>query len=114
MIVDTSVWVRHLGKGEPRLREHLERGIVSIHPFIIGELACGNLGNRYEVLSLLASRPQAPVVEHSELLGLVDGNTSSGEVLVGSMLTSSPRRVYRACLYGPSIVGCLRPPLRWG
>jgi len=72
VIVDTSVWVQHLRKGEPRLREQLERGIVAVHPFIIGELACGNLRNRTEVLSLLASLPLAPVIEQSELLGFVE------------------------------------------
>lgn len=72
MIVDTSVLVQHLRKGEPRLREQLEQGIVTAHPFIIGELACGNLRNRTEVLSLLASLPLAPVIEQSELLGFVE------------------------------------------
>lgn len=43
-----------------------------VHPFIIGELACGNLRNRSEVLSLLASLPATPVVEQNELLGFVE------------------------------------------
>lgn len=43
-----------------------------VHPFIIGELACGNLRNRSEVLSLLASLPLSPVIEQSELLGFVE------------------------------------------
>lgn len=72
MIVDTSVWVQHLRKGEPRLQDHLERGMVMVHPFIIGELACGNLRNRREVLFLLASLPRSPVVEQNELLGFVE------------------------------------------
>lgn len=72
MIVDTSVWVQHLRKGEPRLREQLELGIITVHPFTIGELACGNLRNRIEVLSLLASLPQAPMVDQSELLGFIE------------------------------------------
>jgi predicted nucleic acid-binding protein len=71
VIVDTSVWIQHLRKGDPRLRQQLELGIVTVHPFIIGELACGNLRNRTEVLALLASLPSAPVVEHDELLGFV-------------------------------------------
>lgn len=72
MIVDTSVWVQHLRKGEPRLRDPLERGMVTVHPFIIGELACGNLRNRTEVLSLLASLPLAPLIDQSELLSFVE------------------------------------------
>ncbi|MGQ0848546.1 MAG: type II toxin-antitoxin system VapC family toxin [Actinomycetota bacterium] len=72
MIVDTSVWVVHLRKIEPRLGDLLEDGVVMIHPFIIGELACGNLRNRVEVLDLLSSLPQASVVQHNELLSFVD------------------------------------------
>lgn len=72
MIVDTSVWVQHLRKGDSLLQERLERGIVVIHPFILGELACGNLVNRREVLDLLASLPSAVVVEDSDLLGFVE------------------------------------------
>jgi len=72
VIVDTSVWVQHLRKGDSLLQERLERGIVVIHPFILGELACGNLVNRREVLDLLASLPSAVVVEDSDLLGFVE------------------------------------------
>ena len=32
----------------------LEGGQVMMHPFVLGELACGNLANRSEVLELLA------------------------------------------------------------
>ncbi|MCL5098782.1 MAG: VapC toxin family PIN domain ribonuclease, partial [Candidatus Omnitrophica bacterium] len=35
--------------------ELLEQGEVVIHPFVVGELACGNLRNRHEILSLLHS-----------------------------------------------------------
>lgn len=72
MIVDTSVWVQHLRKGEPRLREYLDDGIVMVHPCIVGELACGNIHNRSEVLSLLASLPTTQVVEQDELLHFLE------------------------------------------
>jgi predicted nucleic acid-binding protein len=72
VIVDTSVWVQHLRKGDSLLRERLKQGIVTTHPFILGELACGNLGNRTEILGLLASLPTAVVVDDAELLGFVE------------------------------------------
>ncbi|HUP17314.1 MAG TPA: PIN domain-containing protein [Acidimicrobiia bacterium] len=72
MIVDTSVWVQHLRKGEPRLREYLDDGIVMVHPCVIGELACGNIHNRSEVLSLLASLLTTHVVADDELLHFVE------------------------------------------
>ena len=43
-----------------------------VHPFIIGELACGNLRNRKRIISLLTSLPSAPVVEHREVLDFVE------------------------------------------
>jgi predicted nucleic acid-binding protein len=46
ILVDTSVWVDHLRKGDAALAALLERGAVAMHPFIIGELACGSLADR--------------------------------------------------------------------
>lgn len=66
ILVDTSVWVDHLRSGEPRLAAALEGGTVCVHPFVIGELACGNLRNRREVLGLLESLPAAPVATDAE------------------------------------------------
>lgn len=72
MIVDTSVWIGHLRKGEPMLSANLEKGIVLIHPFIIGELACGNLKNRKGILSLLEGLPTPTLADHEDALGLVE------------------------------------------
>ncbi|MBN1902935.1 VapC toxin family PIN domain ribonuclease, partial [Candidatus Sumerlaeota bacterium] len=59
ILVDTSVWISHLRKGEPELAELLNRGKALCHPFIIGEIACGNMKNRKEILSLLCALPSA-------------------------------------------------------
>ena len=55
ILVDTSVWVDHLRDGAPALAVVLEQGRVLMHPFVLGELACGNLKNRGEVLGLLGN-----------------------------------------------------------
>ena len=81
MLVDTSVWVGHLRYGNPRLAAHLQRGVVHCHPFVIGELACGNLGRRQEVLSLLAALPQVPIATHDEVLAFVDAHRLMGRGL---------------------------------
>jgi predicted nucleic acid-binding protein len=70
-LVDTSVWVDHLRRGSLRLSALLDEAQVLCHPFISGELACGNLHNRTEILSLLAALPQAQVAEHEEVLELL-------------------------------------------
>jgi hypothetical protein len=72
ILVDTSVWIDHLRRGEPRLVVVLDAGEVLLHPFVLGELACGNLARRNEVLALLRDLPQAPVATDDEALDFID------------------------------------------
>ncbi len=81
VLVDTSVWIAHFRKGEPRLVQLLEGEAILCHPFIVGELACGNLKNRSEILSLLQALPQAPQAETDEVLRLIDQNKLTGKGL---------------------------------
>jgi hypothetical protein len=81
MLVDTSVWVDHFRRRDPALAELLERGEVDCHPFIIGEIACGNLRRRTEILTLLQDLPQTPAVEHDEALAFVDTHDLIGSGL---------------------------------
>jgi predicted nucleic acid-binding protein len=71
-LVDTSVWVDHFCRGQPALVRLLEGDSVECHPFVIGELACGNLKNRAEILELLQRLPQTPVAEHGDVLAMVE------------------------------------------
>ena len=43
-----------------------------IHPWVIGELACGNLRNRSQVLELLQGLPTATVASDAEVLLLIE------------------------------------------
>ena len=45
---------------------------MACHPFIVGELACGNIKNRFEFLSLLQSLTMAPTVSLEELLYFIN------------------------------------------
>ena len=72
VLVDTSVWIDHLRTGEAKLEELLQRSRVLIHPFVIGELACGNLRNRATVLTLLRDLPDASVATNEEVLFFID------------------------------------------
>jgi len=78
ILVDTSVWVDHLRKGAPGLVAALDRGDVLIHPFVLGELACGNLKNRREVLRLLGDLPLAPIAEEREALEFIERRALMG------------------------------------
>jgi len=72
ILVDTSVWVDHLRMTDPVLVDLLEKENVLVHPFVIGELACGNIRNRTEVLDLLQRLPMAPSATDDEVLALID------------------------------------------
>jgi predicted nucleic acid-binding protein len=72
ILVDTSVWIDHLRSGLPELASLLERGQVLYHPFVRGELACGNLRDRGEVLELLGRLPAAPVASDDEALAFIE------------------------------------------
>jgi len=72
ILVDTSVWVDHLRDGAPALAAVLEQGSVLMHPFVLGELACGNLKNRGEVLRLLGELPAAPMATDPEALNYIE------------------------------------------
>jgi predicted nucleic acid-binding protein len=74
VLVDTSIWVAHLRNGNRQLEQLLMDAEVICHPFIIGELACGNISNRSKILSLLKSLPLAPVLEFDEFLFFIDEN----------------------------------------
>jgi hypothetical protein len=78
ILVDTSVWVDHLREGLPGLSGALELGVVLTHPFIIGELALGNLRNRKEVLQLLDDLPPAPVAADDEVRALIEQRRLAG------------------------------------
>jgi predicted nucleic acid-binding protein len=78
ILVDTSVWVDHLRSGNGMLATALMAGRVLAHPFIIGELACGTLRNRREVLDLLARLPAVPTATHSEALAFIEGHALMG------------------------------------
>lgn len=66
-LVDTSVWIEHFRYGNDRLAGMLEDGKVCCHPFVVGELACGSLRNRDEILELLRALPETPCAGHEEV-----------------------------------------------
>jgi len=81
ILVDTSVWVSHLRDGDSLLKSLLNRGVVVCHPFIIGELACGNLKKRSEILTLLNALPFAKLATHEEVMRFIDLQNLMGKGL---------------------------------
>ena len=81
MLVDTSVWIDHFRSDSPGLRRMLDENLVVCHPLIIGELACGQMKRRTEVLTSLAELPAIPMIEHEELLAFIETHTLFGQGL---------------------------------
>ncbi|MGD2201559.1 MAG: type II toxin-antitoxin system VapC family toxin, partial [Candidatus Bathyarchaeota archaeon] len=102
VLVDTSIWVSHFREGNPHLKDLLLNGQAVCHSFIIGELACGNLQNREEILSLMHALPSAMAAEHEEVVQLIDAHQLMGmglgyvdvHLLASSLLSGIPLWTY--------------------
>jgi predicted nucleic acid-binding protein len=101
ILVDTSVWVEHLRSGNATLASGLEAGGVLAHPFVIGELACGTLRNRREVLELLGRLPSAPMATNAEALEFLEQRALMGRGigfvdvhLLASAALAAPARLW--------------------
>ncbi len=79
VLVDTSVWIGHFHKTDAILARLLEEERVILHPFVLGELACGTLQNRTEIISLLHALPVAPRVEDDEVLFFIARHKLMGQ-----------------------------------
>ena len=79
ILVDTSVWVDHLRSRDPALAELLEQSRVIMHPMVLGELACGNLQNRRQLLQLWQQLESLQVVSHDEALHFIEQNGLMGK-----------------------------------
>jgi len=98
ILVDTSVWVEHLRSGTFGLEALLNDGQVVCHPFIIGEIACGNLKNRTEILSLLQDLPMASLADDDEVIPFIEDHKLMGKglgyidihLLMSALLTRIP------------------------
>ena len=109
LLADTSVWIRHFRVGQPEFADHLSQGLVLTHPFVIGELACGNLKDRSTALADLGTLPRATPASEAEAmqfiedrrlwgrgLGWIDMNLLASAVLTGCSLWTLDRRLAEA------------------
>lgn len=111
MLVDTSVWINHFRRSNRDLEFFLEEGSVSMHPFVIGELACGSLRKRHDVIQLMERLPHAPVATDREVmkfielaglhgtgLGWIDVHLLASARLARESLWSADRRLRQAAV----------------
>jgi predicted nucleic acid-binding protein len=98
VLADTSIWIDHFRNGNGQLIELLDNGEVFCHPFIIGELACGHINNRQEIITALQSLPQSTFIEHDEIMIFIEKNQIMGKglgyidvaILASSLVTGIP------------------------
>jgi predicted nucleic acid-binding protein len=96
ILVDTSIWISHFKESNSHLRKLLLDDLVTCHPFIIGELACGNIKSRKEIISLLKALPQAQIAHDDEILQFIEQKKLMGigiglidiHLLASSLLTN--------------------------
>ncbi|MGB7292175.1 MAG: PIN domain-containing protein [Thermodesulfobacteriota bacterium] len=106
ILVDTSIWIDHFQKGNAHLKELLIDGHVACHPFIIGELACGNLKKRGEIILLLHALPTVTTISNDEALyfieekrlmglgiGIVDVHLLASAIISNTPLWTADRRL---------------------
>ena len=99
ILADTSIWVDHLTRGDEMMASLLDADAVLMHPFIVGEIALGNLPRRAETLSNLDKLPKAVTVDPAEVISLIERKDIFGtgigyvdaHLLVATTLTSDLR-----------------------
>ncbi|MBN8221632.1 MAG: PIN domain-containing protein [Spirochaetes bacterium] len=94
ILADTSVWIDHFRNTNQELSDLLIADRLCIHPFIIEEIACGNLANRESTIDYLSSLRQIPVSSHSEVMELIKQRR-----IFGSGLGSVDANLIASCLF---------------
>ena len=113
ILVDTSIWIDHLRKRVRHLTDLLNARLVVIHPFVIGEIALGNIQNR-STLSLLEAIPMVLVATVAEVqlfiqalslagtgIGYVDARLlAAAKLTPGTVLWTRDKRLSAMALRG--------------
>lgn len=109
VLADTSIWIDYLGTGNPGMASLLEGKAVDMHPFVLGELACGNLKDRQGFISRMRLIPQVPLASSDEAmhfldthklwglgLGWIDLHLLASSKLAGALLWSRDKALHMA------------------
>nr|WP_245348296.1 type II toxin-antitoxin system VapC family toxin [Paeniglutamicibacter psychrophenolicus] len=110
-MVDTSIWIDHLHSLEHDLAALLADDEVGCHPYVIEELGLGSIKQRAVVLELLQGLHQFPVLDHTEVMTLINAQhlwgrglsavdchlLGSVSLVGGSQLWTRDKRLIAAC-----------------
>lgn len=81
ILIDTSIWVDYFIRGDGLLDELLNHERVLIHPFVIGEIAIGNLQSRSTILEMLRDLPTFEIAADYDVLTFVARENLGGTAL---------------------------------
>jgi predicted nucleic acid-binding protein len=112
ILVDTSVWIDHLARGDSGLQSLLEDGEVLMHPYIVAEIALGSLTRRDETVGALQALPEIPLARHVEVMAFLGNERLFGvgigyvdlhllaatRLAAGTKLWTRDRRLFQAAL----------------
>ena len=91
ILADTLVWVDHFRSGDPTLGQLLQDRRIVQHPYVIGELAMGNLPDRPRTLVMLEQLARVETAHDNEVMQLVGSRSLHGKGLswIGAHLLAS-------------------------
>jgi predicted nucleic acid-binding protein len=107
LLPDSSVWIDHLHVADGDVSQLSDSEEIYVHRAVIGELACGTLAHRSEVLAALMHLPKLPEASFAELLALIDRRK-----LWGRGLSWMDVQLLGACLVAEAKLWTHDPPLQ--
>ena len=101
ILADTSVWIDHLRRPGPQMAMLLVDGTIIQHPYIVGELAVGNLPDRARNVGRLRAMQQIPVSTDEEFHVFLErqGLAGTGLGFVDIHLLAAVARQSGVCLW---------------
>jgi hypothetical protein len=98
ILADTSVWIDHLRTLNPEMQTLLLNKRILMHPFVIGEIACGTLRDRTALLASLRDLRQSRLATNEEVFELIERRRLWGRgigwvdahLLASALLTRCP------------------------
>ena len=99
-LVDTSVWVNHFRRTDATLMRLLADNLVTLHPFVLGEIAAGHLRNRSQTLGDLGFLRRAPLAQEAEVHILLESHRLWGTGLGRSAPPDICETIWLQPVYG--------------
>jgi predicted nucleic acid-binding protein len=78
ILADTSVWINYFRAGDLAFAERVSRRQIAMHPFVLGELACGTLPSRARTIADMRTLPMITVASDDEVMHVIESRRLHG------------------------------------